>query len=432
MLTNAMQSSRYRSLILANLFLFSFSLALSKTASNIALGLICVLSLLFIAYNQDFRQAVLKNWMQPLLVPLGVFLCAAVLGLGISEVLRDGLGIVNKIVGLLLAYCLVSVPLDVLDDRGTAHHSRDLLFVFVIGIFILDVIGFMTYLGLVGHKPFFMPVWPLHVHHIWFSNLNALGIYVSAGFLLFSSDCKAGPKKAFYILFLIAAAVSILLSLSRTAWFALFFTSIILVYILVPKRRVFVAAFGAIIAAGLLLYFFNPIIRDRVNLIQRDILYFLSGQTNTNVGQRLLLWKAAIKMFLANPFLGVGTGDYVRTMHQLIENGEYPAFLAGFNQPHNMYLFALATNGIFGLFGLLFIFYRGIADSVTRLKTGTNTDMFAFIAVAALVHYMIGGLTDSFLNIQMLRYSFAFVLGVCIRNGMKTREGLEEKINGRF
>jgi O-antigen ligase len=204
----------------------------------------------------------------------------------------------------------------------------------------------------------------------------------------------------------------------------MFFTSIVLIYIFAAHKKTFFISVAAVMSAGLVLYLFNGIVHDRVNLAASEFTVFLSGNANTNVGARLLLWKAAFVMFLSNPVLGIGTGDYVHTMNVLIASGQYPLFLAEFNQPHSMYFFALATNGLLGLFSLIFIFCRGIALSLGRMKTGADK-LFVFVATATLIHYMAGGLTDSFLNIQILRYTFAFVLGICVRRGLKRAEHTE-------
>ena len=70
------------------------------------------------------------------------------------------------------------------------------------------------------------------------------------------------------------------------------------------------------------------------------------------------MWKAAVLMFLSNPLIGVGTGNYVPTMTAYVSAGKFPEVLLDYNQPHNIYFFALATNGLLGLAALLYLFYR--------------------------------------------------------------------------
>jgi O-antigen ligase len=129
------------------------------------------------------------------------------------------------------------------------------------------------------------------------------------------------------------------------------------------------------------------------------------------------MWKAAIKMFSTNPLFGIGTGDYVATIRSYVSAGLLPTRMLDYNQPHNMYLFSLATNGILGLGALLFIFFRIFV--VTRPFTGITPGQrqLFFLATAVAIHYLVAGMTDSLFNIYILRFSFAFIMGICIRAG---------------
>jgi O-antigen ligase len=135
------------------------------------------------------------------------------------------------------------------------------------------------------------------------------------------------------------------------------------------------------------------------------------------------MWQSAFRMFLASPFFGVGTGDYVATMNGYIASGQLPTFMAMFNQPHNIYLFALATNGLPGLAALLFMFFVSLRSSMRGIGEGNEERLFAFLALATIVHYMFAGLTESMFNIQILRYTFAFIIGVCVRSPGKRGGG---------
>jgi len=416
------QSHKYPVVIIGGLALFSLSLALSKSAANVSMALVYLTTLFFTSRHQDFRKTVLQSVNQPLLLPFALYLSAALIGLLFTENVSDGLGIVNKFVGLLLVYLMVSALIEAIGKgEGGRLTAEKLLLAFLIGIFTLDSIAVMTYLGLIGDKKFALPFAPLHVHHIWFANLNALGMYAAAAFLLFAPRQRGHRIMIFSLSFIILGGVSVLFSVSRTAWLGMFFTTVILTYLMVKQKKVFFMVLLGMLGAGVSLYFFNRIVHMRLNEIVSDISLFFAGEANTNVGERFLMWKAAFRMFLSNPLFGVGTGDYFLTMGRYMASGEFPEYLAQFNQPHNMYLFALATNGLVGLSALLYIFYRVLRFSVPLLRTHENEKkLFAFLATAAVAHYMAAGMTDSFFNIQILRYAFAFVMGVCVRNSMKT------------
>ena len=124
-------------------------------------------------------------------------------------------------------------------------------------------------------------------------------------------------------------------------------------------------------------------------------------------------------MFLSNPLFGVGTGDYNAGMASLVKNGELPERLLQFNQPHNMYLFTLATNGLMGIGALLYIFWSVFRSVLPAVRTGTS-QFFGFLALAATIHFMITGLFDSLFNIFVLRYAFAFIIAMTVKHSAES------------
>jgi O-antigen ligase len=405
---------------LALLMLFALSLSLSKSASNILLVIAVLVLAVRAARSPESRSHLAALLNQPLLLSLGLYIGVALLGVVYTERMADGFGIVNKMVGLILVYFITALLLDgeTWKQAGPEAVGRILL-AFVAGILVLDGIAFLTYLGVVGDRKFSLPVWPMHVHHIWFANLNAIGFYVSSLMLLFPQMQRPGRARYLFASFLPIALLSMLFSLSRTAWLGFAVTLVIASYFLTRRKGQYYLVFGLMAAAGILSYYLSDIVHNRIDLIFRDIRLFFSGQGETNVGERFLMWKAVFKMFLTNPLFGVGTGDYVVTMQRYIASGEFPSYLRYFNQPHNMYFFALATNGLLGLGVLLYLFIRILSFSRLLLASEGYGRFLGLFAGMVTVHFMVGGLTDSFLNIQMLRYTFGFVMGLCVRSSVR-------------
>ncbi len=412
--------TKYNRVLIAGLFLFAFTLPLSKSAGNILLFLIYPAAAIGAWYSKDFRSSIVHNGRQPLVIAFSLYYLVALVGILFTEKFIDGLNVSNKILSLPAIYLMASVLIEAVRDGETRRrNTEDILLLFIAGLMVLNGIGIMTYLGFIGHKKFVLPLVPLNVHHIWFSNLNAIGLYASAAFLLFSPRGRTTSGKVFFPISMVFGVLCILLSISRTAWFGTLLTALIMTYILLRNKRIFFVAAAAAAIMCVLVYQVSPIVHDRINLIASDIMHFSAGETATSLGERFLMWKAAITMFLSNPLFGVGTGDYVPTMNSYIASGKFPQDLAQFNQPHNMYLFALATNGLLGLSALLFIFYGSLKFALPLTRSNGREKLFAFLALATTVHFMIAGLTDSFFNIQILRYTFAFVMGVCVRNSLR-------------
>lgn len=413
-----MTTTAHHRILIVFLALFSVSLALSKSAANVVLTLTYLASLVLIARYREYRRYLLANINQPLIIPLLAYLAVTVIGIIYTEKLADGLGIANKVAGVFLVYFMTSVVIDAVPNADERTKFTDkLILIFIAGIFVLDTIALMTYLGLIGDRKFTLPVYPLHVHHIWFANLNAVGVYAAVSFLLFGAVPRDARNRTLLIVFVALAVFSILLSISRTAWLGMIVTGIVLTYLLSGRKRVFVLTLAMVVSGCLLAYYFIPLVHDRVNAGFSDISRYDAGETATSLGDRFVMWKAAAGMFLSNPLFGVGTGDYMSTMREYAAAGTVPERILDFNQPHNMYLFSLATNGFLGLGALLFIFYRIFALTLPFKEVPPERKQLFFLATAVAVHYLVAGMTDSLFNIFIIRSSFAFVMGMCIRTG---------------
>ncbi len=413
--------SRYYRLLLDGLVLLGFSLAISKSASNVLLCLIYLAAVAGMLRYKDFKETIVSNIRQPLTFAFLLYFLVSLVGILYSQKYSDGFHTANKFLSLLAIYILISVLVQTVQDEEKRYQQAEtILFFFLIGLVILNVIGIMTYFGVIGHKKFELPLSPLHVHHIWFSNVNALGLYAAASLLMFSPRGKQTKERALLLSSIFLALICIILSLARTAWFGILITSLIMTFLSIRKKIIVFVIIVAVVAAGIAAYQFLPIVHERISMINSDITRFSSGETaesvaSTSLGGRFLMWKAAFMMFLSNPLFGVGTGDYVPVMTTYVESGQMPKYLLSFNQPHNIYLFALATNGLFGLAALLYIFYRGLQFSLPLVRTEGKGRFLSFVAAATIIHFMIAGMTDSFFNIQILRYAFAFVMGVTVR-----------------
>jgi O-antigen ligase len=405
------------------LLLFGASLGVSKGASNVLLGLLAAGALAGALRNREFRGDLARSLRQPLTAALSLIYVVAYVGLAYTEKIYAGYGVVNKLVSLPAIYVLVSVLLQAGTAReGASRRGEALLASFLAGLAALNVLALLIFLGAIGEARHVLPLAPLGLHHIWFSNINALGLYAAAAFLLFTPAGRSLRGRALLGGFLALATACILLSTSRTAWLSIALTAGVMALVAIRSWKTIVAATLAALLTLAAVYQFVPLVRHRVDLAVSDLdRYGDDMYEESSVGGRLLLWRATLIMIRTQPLLGVGTGDFQSAMYVMrkqLRSRVVPRFLLPFNQPHNMYLFALATNGVAGLGALLYLFYRCLRLSAPALVRDGAYKLFAFVALATTVHFMIAGCLDSFFNIQVLRYSFAFVMGVCINGAV--------------
>jgi O-antigen ligase len=410
----------YRILV-AGLCIFGLTLPLSKSLSSITLALAYAYLLAVVAYDRTFREAMVRHIRQPLNVSIILFVLIAFSRSLFSKNMIEGMNFVKQVSNLLTVYLIVSVLLNTEhDENKRLDRSEKLLLFFLAGIAILDLLGILTYFGLIGNKKHVLPVTPLNMHHIWAGNLNALGLYVSASLLLFSPT-RSIFRRIVASVFPVIGVISILRSTSRTAWVGILCTAVISLFFLVRNRRTYFIASALMTMGCIGLYFFNDIVHTRIDQIFKDFSLFFSGVTATSVGERLLMWKAALRMFLSNPLFGIGPGDYRSTLAGFVAAGGFPDTILKYNQPHSMYLFSLATTGLIGFLSLLFIFYRALQCSGRLLHRKER--FFGLLALAVSVHFMTAGLTESLLNIHVLTCSFALIAGISIQRPCRAKNG---------
>lgn len=404
------------------LLLFAFCLPWSKSAVTVLIAILSITMVAQASLRPVFRKGILRHLDQPLLVPLLILFGIALAGVVYSNSMSDGFSIAKKFLDLPLAYLLLSVILDgsQRDARDETLPQRALLF-FVAGVAVLDVIGFLGYLGLMGNERSVLPLAPMNMHHIWFANLNALGVYAALSCLFFEPRRFPPAVRGLLILFIVVSVSSILLSLSRTAWLGMLVTGIVLSFLYIQRKTVLVALFVAAVFGGALLYQFNPLVRDRVDVAITDIRVYASGdrERETSLGDRFLMWHAAARMFLESPILGVGTGDYSSSMKNYVRQGAFPERLLQYNQPHNLYLYSLAINGLLGLTALLFLFYKIIRLHLPVRRNGEIGSPYTFLALAVAIHYLAAGLTETMFRIFVLRFAFAFLMAVVVRQAVQ-------------
>jgi O-antigen ligase len=407
--------SKYSKSLFAILLLFAFCLPWSKTAASAFLIIAYAVLIVAVIRVSSARSAALKSLRQPMFVPFMIVLCVSALGMINTENTAEGVKNLMKMADLPLVYFMVVMTIGLSAEQEHRKSGETALLAFIAGVAALDLAGMLQFLGIVGHARFELPLTPLNVHHIWFANVNAIAAYAAFSLFVHGGWQTGSRKRTTLILFSALALLSIVLSQARSVWLAMAVVGSMLVFLHIKKKAVALALIAGCAAGCFVLYKTVPFVHEHINAAQTDIVsYGKDPAAPTSLGDRLLMWRAASRMFLEHPFLGAGTGDYTATIAKYVDEGLYPAHIKQYNQPHNMYLFALAVNGIAGLAALLFVFVRLAQSSWIRAVGMQDDRLFAVIAIAVGVHCLIAGMFDSLLSIFLLRYAFALIMGISV------------------
>ncbi len=395
------------------LLLFALTITLSKSINTIVMLLIYIQVIILCFLKFEFRHQIFSHIKQPLIIPILLFLGVSIFGILYSQDAIEGIRRTKTLINLPLIYIMTTTLLDI-DENYLLTKNKILILTFLIGLFILDTIGFLNYLGLIGNRPHILPLHPLNIHHIWFGNLNAISFYVALFLLVFLHTYLKKVELFFLILAIPYFTIAMIMSMSRTSWLGFVGAFFIITILLFKKnKKLLLPIISIILLASISLFYFNDTIHHRINLIFSDIEKYKSGIISTSIGSRFIMWKAAFKMFLSNPILGVGTGDYIIKTKEYSQSLKFPSFITQYNHPHNVYLFIMATLGLIGLASLFYIFLKILIYSKRLIYSENN--FYGYISLAITSHIMISSLTECIIYIHMLLVTFSFIIGITIR-----------------
>ncbi|MCO5401302.1 O-antigen ligase family protein [Ralstonia soli] len=186
------------------------------------------------------------------------------------------------------------------------------------------------------------------------------------------------------------------LSQSRGGWIAIPVLLLIAVatlrHVSWQKRVTALLVFFALLAA---VCASSTIVRTRFDQATNDIRAYQAGQTNTSVGIRFQLWKAATMMLERHPLAGVGRGRFEPTLKALHAEGVITQEATAFEHAHNEFLYNGATLGVLGIGALLALY---LVPSMYFLRAAQCDDRIlrttGAMGLTLCVGFMLFGLTE--------------------------------------
>ncbi|HEV2109783.1 MAG TPA: O-antigen ligase family protein [Gammaproteobacteria bacterium] len=114
------------------------------------------------------------------------------------------------------------------------------------------------------------------------------------------------------------------------------------------------------------------------------------------IGERLEMWRAALRLFSDTPLFGVGTGAYQTETQELVAAGRASPDIAEFDHPHSEYFDALANRGVLGLLALFSLLGVPAWLYARRLESRDPHQMGAALGgLLVTVGFAIFGLTET-------------------------------------
>lgn len=231
-----------------------------------------------------------------------------------------------------------------------------------------------------------------------FEDPNVEAIFLMVGLIYAISLVIHSKEKIVLKLFFAGTAlitsVGIIATFSRSGWIAAFAGVIMILFLNRNKKLFFYSIFIV------LLFFVGFILFTPYGeFITFRILSIFDVMADPSITTRLGLMLSGLKMFVDNPFLGIGLRGYP-VLYDLYIDPLAPWFLLHVKESHTLFITLLAELGIIGLIIVVFWFKRIFVDSYKLIQKAHNDFHRAVL---------IGSFSTFFaLNIAFIFYGFLF------------------------
>ena len=234
-------------------------------------------------------------------------------------------------------------------------------------------------------------------------NLYSSALYLFLPFILSGAFIFQNRWFTLTNIALFSTLLVIILTQTRAVWLAFILSFFLITVVMVIDNRkksfgiveeisilkikiISLVTLAAVVIGTISIYKYNP------SELPNQTLFSIVNFNETSSMERIIQWEKSIKMFLDNPFQGVGPGHWKihfpsYGMRGLISEEGYR-----FNiRPHNDYLWVLTEMGIFGFLSYLWIFIYSLFLSVKTMSKCIKYDLRViniFFAIG-LVGYMV-------------------------------------------
>lgn len=341
---------------------------------------------IWISSGMAFRDS--GRWLkQKWTLPVLVFMLLPWVGLLWTNDIAGGLGLAKKSYYWLFAFAIASMDI-------SRKHIITLLNAFLAGLLLISIISLLQFAGAVPLLKWLPTIFS--GKSITVSLLLVFGMLILSFYFSKAENVKSKILiSSLILLFFIALSVGT----GRAGYLAYILLSPVVMYNIFDKKIIKVIAGTAITISVL---FLSPSVQQRTDLMFSDISNYQRMDTNTSVGLRLHMWTGAVKIFLENPVIGVGTGGYQSAMKKY-KTPNLAAIYRDFSDPHNSYLYMAANFGILGIISLFWLF-TGLLKNGWR--NHHNITGFAILSYTLVL--MIGSLTGT----QILSFATAVLFAV--------------------
>lgn len=364
------------------------TIPLSSTAKSICVALALAVIVFSPVYRRDLLRMWTQRWCQAavLLFSVAVIACAWSPAT-ISEKLME----IEKY-SKLLYLPILAVGFRDPQARRLALHG--FLFAMLITVFISTLIytNLLSFGSIEANGVF--------RNHIMTGYMMAFAAYLSS--LLFLQ--QSGRARILYaVLALLFSYHLLFINNGRTGYVIFLLLMGLLMFQSFSWRQ---AVFGILAGCSLVVvtYYQSPVMQEAIHQAVNDCKLYEKSVKDTSIGYRLQFHDYAYNLFKRHPLIGNGTTSFKHIYH---EENPIPARGTHLLEPHSQYWLVASEFGLLGCAALAFFFFSLFLAS-WRLNT------LRPLALAILLPFLIGNLSDSLLFYSGTGYFFILFMALCL------------------
>ncbi|GIU00851.1 hypothetical protein TSL6_13570 [Sulfurovum sp. TSL6] len=356
-----------------------------------------ILMIIFWIREGEFTKKLVYIKKQPLFIALFFLICLLLLSLLWTdyENLRTGVKYITR-------YWYI-IPMFVIYTSIDKKFIPITLSAFLTGMLISELVSysiFFEFMTIEGHShkdpsPF--------MHHTLYSVFLAFSAGILLNRILTSEYIK---HKIVYTIFFTTITANLFINSGRTGQFLFLFVlaSVLVGHYKITFKSVF-TTLSLLLIIPYLAFTFSPNFKTRMIQTYQNI---NNISYSTAIGARIGLNIVAKDIFLENPIIGIGVGDYLSKKDEMVQE-KYPdrKTVKELVHYHNQFAEFAVIAGIFGLFSYIFIFISLIRTKVTDIRM--NTIKYILVSTIALA-----SLSDAMFHLNRPLSLFALFAGLIV------------------
>lgn len=363
-----------------------FILPMSSTGKSVCLSLTVLAILLSPGYRVDLKILLVQPWCK---AAIAFFVIALMAFFWSPASYAERFFVLEKYSKLLY------LPVLALGFRN-AKTRQLALHAFLFAMAFISIVSFLLYYGFLILS---LNADNLFRNHIIIGFMVAFASYLS----MLLAYRHQGILRIFYITLALLFSYKILFVNAGRMSYILFAMLMLLFVMQTCSWRQAVGGILLICALVILSYFQSPVLKSRVQIGVQEIIKF-PQQRDTPIGYRLQFHRYAYQLFRKHILIGNGTGSFTYFFHT---EKPVPSWDHRLLEPHSQYWLLAAEFGLLGIGGFLAMLW-GMFKTSLRLQTTQP------IAMAMLLSFIIGNLTDSLLFYSGPGYFFILMMAVCL------------------